>query len=196
MKLTYAVLLGVSLSALTVTAQTSSQQQAPAPSFGAAGMEGLGQQTNHIIVLHAARQSFDGCPVSLHAGHLADGSMVQTNNAHPRGLGQWLSLSLTSFEQKQIASATLVVHGIKPKPRMSEALAADNGKADTVATFHVSFAAGQQKSAVTDLWVPGMSAVERIELQAVGYSDGSTWKVAENASCQVAPDPLMLISGR
>jgi hypothetical protein len=196
MKRACTVLLIISLSAFTVAAQAP-QQKAPATSYGVAGMEGMGQQKSHIItVLHAERAYLDGCPVSLHAGHLADGSMVQTSDAHPRGLGQWLSLSLISLEQKQIASATLVVHGMTPKPRMSQALTADNGMGDAVRTFHLSFAAGPQKSAVANLWVPGMSAVERIELRSLEYSDGSTWKVAENASCQVAPDPFMLVTKR
>jgi hypothetical protein len=195
MKLGYAVLLMVSLSACTVAAQDP-QQKGPATSYGIAGMEGMGQQNSHMItVLHAEKEYLDGCPVSLHAGHLADGSMVQTNGGHPKGIGQWLSLSLTSNE-KQVATATVTIRGMTPKPRMSQAVTADNGMSDAVRTFHVEFEAGPQKSAVANLWVPGMSAVERIELQSMEYSDGSTWKLAEGASCHVAPDPFMLVTKR
>jgi hypothetical protein len=200
MKLGPVAWLVIPLSTLAGIAQTTNQQQGPAASFGIAGMEGPApsQQNNHLMitVLRVEQQDLNGCPVSLHAGHLADGSMVQASGAHPSGLGQWLSLSFGGLDQKQIASATLTVHGLTAKPRMSQALTADNGRADVVRTFHVPFAAGPQKSAVTKLWVSGMSVVERIDVQSVEYSDGSTWKVAEGGSCHVVPDPFMLIMNR
>jgi len=136
------------------------------------------------------------CPVLMEAKHLSDGSLVKTDNAHPKGMGQWLSLSLTTPNQKQIESAILAIRGITPKGHVAEALAAGRGSPDAVWSFHISFVAGPHGASVADLWVPRMSAVERIDLLAVEWSDGSKWKVADGQICHVAPDPFMLVTNR
>lgn len=136
------------------------------------------------------------CPVSLRAGHLADGSFVKTDGAHPKGIGQWLSLSLSVPDRKSIVRATLVVRGLTPRAHVSQALSADGPSPHAVRTFHVSFSPGPNQSSLADLWVSGMSAVERIDLLNVDYGDGSTWKVADGQSCRVEPDMKMLITSR
>jgi len=192
MKLAFAAGLVLSLSALAAVAQNTARQPGPSIIFSTIAPRAPGQLPAHTMTMNAVAFP-SGCPVSLHAGHLADGSMVRTDGAHPRGLGQWLSLSLTSPDQKQIANATLTVWGMTPKSRLS--LASGSGAADAEQTFHVPFTQGQ-KSAVARLWVPGMSAVQRIDVQSVEYSDGSMWRVASNANCQVSPDPFMLVTSR
>jgi len=165
--------------------QSATLQTQPPTSFGVACMEGPSRQGCPVP---------NACPVSMHAGHLAVGSMVKTDGAHPRGIGQWLSLSLTSLNQKPVESATLEVRGLMPEGHITEAAAGGGGEA--LQTFHVSFVAGPGQSSVASLWVPGMSAVERIDLLSVSYGDGSIWKLADGQSCRVAPDPFMLITGR
>jgi hypothetical protein len=186
------VLLGISLSAFALHGQTAAQQGS---SLGRAATEliGANQQAPRLTVIEVP--NLPGCPVLMHAGHLADGSMIKTDSAHPRGIGQWLSLSLQSFDNKQIAKATLTVHGMTPKGHITQTVA-DGGPADATQTFHVTFVSGANQAALADLWVPGMSAVERIDLESVGYGDGSVWKVADSSFCQVRPDPFMLITSR
>jgi hypothetical protein len=195
MKSAFAALLAVSLGSITLAAQSTNRPTQPSTSFGAAGMEGVGQQSAQPTTLKATPFSAT-CPVSLHAGHLADGSLVRTDNAHPRGVGQWLSLSFTGRDEKQITRARLTVRGLTPKGHMTQARSVGTGSVDAVQTFNVEFSPGPQSIAVANLWVPGMSAVQRIDVQSVDYHDGSTWKLADGQSCSVRPDPLMLVTSR
>jgi hypothetical protein len=187
------ILFAISLSAAALPGQNAVQQGAAA----IAGMEPVGtnQQTGHLIIIQGLPPEY-ACPVTLHAGHLADGSFVKTDAAHPKGIGQWLSLSLASPEARQIARATLVVRGLTPQGHVTRALSANGASAHAVRTFHVSFSQGPNQTSLANLWVPGMSAVERIDLLEVNYSDGSTWKVTDDQSCRVEPDLKMLITSR
>jgi hypothetical protein len=142
------------------------------------------------------------CPVALRAQHLADGSMVRTSrDAHPKGVGQWLHLTVANPQAKQVTNALITVHGFADVPRMTEAAPAAEARADAQRTMTASFstapvsgAAGQADGA--DVWVPGMTAVTSIELKRVIYADGSQWSFAGGGSCRITPDPLMLVAGR
>jgi hypothetical protein len=144
----------------------------------------------------------------MQARHLADGSLVKTGGAHPKGIGQWLSLSFTgtSGDKKQIVKAKLVVHGVRPNGHVTQALSLANGPDNIVRTLTVPFSTDRNQdgranllvhqNARANLWVPGMSAVDRIDLGSLDYGDGSTWTVADGQSCYVVPDPKMLITSR
>lgn len=137
------------------------------------------------------------CPISMRAQHLSDGSMVKTGKAqHPAGIGQRLHLTFTNPDAKQIASASLTIHGVTPKGRVMRASPAQGDSSEATRNMSASFSAGPDGSATADVWVPGMTAVESIELDSVAYSDGSTWKVADGARCRITPDPFMLVTGR
>ena len=197
MKKLIAALFAVCFSGVGLAQQTKQQ-----PEFGVACMTGPGQQG--CPVPDTPRT----CPVSMEAKHLADGSLVQTSSAHPKGIGQWLSLSLNNAasDEKQIATATFVVHGVKPTGHVTQALSLANGPDTATQTVTVpvwvkphqaapaNSWAGQEAHA--NLWVPGMSAVDRIQLQALAYTDGSSWKAADGQACSVIPDPKMLITSR
>jgi hypothetical protein len=193
MKLMGTILLVIPMSAVILPAQSPVQQGGA----GIVGMEtrGTDQQSTRVTVIHGPVFA-NQCPVTLHAGHLADGSFVKTAGAHARGIGQWLSLSLASPEAKMIAKATLVVRGVTPKGHVTQAVSADGVPAHVVRTFHVSFSPGPGQTSRADLWVPGMSAVERIDLLEADYDDGVAWKAADGQSCRVTPDMKMLISSR
>lgn len=142
----------------------------------------------------------------MQATHLADGGLVKTDTAHPRGIGQWLSLALTDSDGKQIVKATLKVHGVKPNGHVTYAISGANGSDNITQTITVPFPFKPNRNAPANswvhqearanLWVPGMSAVDRIDLESLDYNDGSTWNVANRQSCSVVPDPKMLITSR
>ncbi len=209
----YAAVFAVVFSAATLVAQSQDQQSRPSvvsgnsvasgnaswqteppASFGVTCMQKSSGQPAQPCAFPLP--TLNTCPVSLRAGHLADGSFVKTEAAHPKGIGQWLSLSLSAPDRKSIVRATLVVRGLTPRAHVSQALSADGPSPHAVRTFHVSFSPGPNQSSLANLWVPEMSAVERIDLLNVDYSDGSTWKVAEGQSCRVEPDMKMLITCR
>jgi hypothetical protein len=180
-------------------AQGANWQLQPGASFGVACISGPDQQGCPVP---------NACPVSMRATHLADGSLIETRAGQPKGVGQWLALSFaaTPGNDKQIVTATVVVHGVKPNGHVTQALSLANGPDNIVRTLIVPVAHGQRRDAHGNLWadqnargslwVPGMSAVDRIVLVSLRYDDGSAWSVAEGKGCSVIPDPKMLIVSR
>jgi hypothetical protein len=129
------------------------------------------------------------------ARHLSDGSVIRTGNgtglAHPKGIGQWLHVTLNIH---QGGIATLAVHGFSNKGRMTEA--SQSGSADAVRTVTVYLAEAQDSQAAGNIWAPELTAVTSIELVSLKYDDGSSWSAPSGQACRVTPDPMMLISGR
>jgi hypothetical protein len=176
-----------------VSGQSFSPQQS---SFGMAGVEGMQSSGTNVIGPAAQPSSVSSCPVSMRAQHLSDGSLVKTRDSHPSGIGQWLHLSLASRDSKQIAKATLRVRGFSPKGRVTQTGLGKDQAFDAMRTLTVVLAAAADRSAAADFRVPDMTAVGRIDLESLEYSDGSTWKTSGASSCRVAPDPEMLITMR
>lgn len=133
------------------------------------------------------------CPVGLAARHVADGNMVKTAPGHPHGLGQRLHLTLTSPDARILASATLNVRGWTAVGHLQQA-AAKASPVQAVRMVQVLLSAETGRNSSADLWVPGLTSVESVELLAVSYADRSTWAPAAGKSCRVTPDPLMLIA--
>ncbi len=171
---------------LAVAAQTGTQ------SYGAAGMEPVGPNAQTILRIEKLPST---CPVGMRASHLSDGSVIKTDAAHPKGLGQRLRLTLTSPDSRSITSATVNVRGWTAKGRMEQADKA-NDAALQVRTLQVSFTAGTDHTATADAWVPGFTAVSSVELLSVAYGDGTTWTPVQGKTCRVKPDPLMLIADK
>lgn len=134
------------------------------------------------------------CPVSLRAQHLSDGNLFKVGDGHPKGVGQWLHLTLVNPPSREIARATITVHGFSNKARVTQTSPHKANGADAVQTLTVRFSAGPDKTASGDVWVPGMTAVVRIDLDAVTYTDGLVRRFTASESCRVTPDPFMLIA--
>jgi hypothetical protein len=190
MKLACAMVFSIAVAAVAASAQSAGR------SFGVVVTESQnagGQNDVHTIVV---APMYSGCPVSMRAEHLSDGEMVKTRDAKPQGIGQSLHLTFIAPDSRRIASATLTIEGVKPKGRVMQASAMSSGSPDATATITVGFTPGPERRDLADIRVPGMTAVQSIEVNSVGYSDGSTWKLAGSLHCRVAPDGLMLVSNR
>lgn len=140
------------------------------------------------------------CPISMQASHLSDGSMIKTGSAHPKGvhpagLGQRLHLTLTSPDERTIASAVVNVRGWTATGRMERA-AFSHGQGLSMRTLTVLLTAGTNRSASTDLWAPGLTAVDSVELYSVTFTDGTNWYPDGGRACRVTPDPMMLVANR
>ncbi|HKN21447.1 MAG TPA: hypothetical protein VJX73_08520 [Terracidiphilus sp.] len=181
----------VLLGGATLTGQGVSPSQS---SFGVAGMEGMQTTGTNAIGTTGQPASVSSCPVSMRAQHLPDGNLVKTRDSHPSGIGQWLHLSLVSRDSKQIAKATLRVRGFSAKARVTQTGPGGDQAFDAIRTLTVALTAAANRSASVDFRVPGMTAVGRIDLESLEYSDGSTWKNGGASSCRVVPDPEMLIT--
>ena len=176
-------------------------------SFGVAQLEGIlpsvaqvSQQPGGVVIQLPPLTT--GCPVSLRAQHLADGGLVRTRSgvsqesAQTEGPGQRLHVTVTNPNSREIRGATITVHGYSNKPRVTQALSSGQEASDASWTTTLSFAGAQGKTESADVRVPGMTAVETIELKTVAYADGSVWRFTGCESCRVTPDPLMLVSGK
>lgn len=188
MKLAHFLGLGLLLGPLGLAAQTAISAGA---SFGIAQMDETGAD-GHAATTPVPLRNL--CPVGLRAQHLADGNMVKTGNGHPKGPGQRLHLTLTSPDARTLVSATFNVRGWTAARAHMEQTGAAHGPALAVRTLQAPLTAGTGRSASADLWAPGLTAVESVELLAVSYADGSTWTPAAGNSCRITPDPLMLIA--
>jgi len=179
------VLLGTA----TGVAQTPSSVNGIAPAAGPS--QNSSQSTVLILPLNTG-----SCPVMMRAQHLADGSMVKTRDAHPPGVGQWLHLSFASTDSKEIDQARITVHGFSGQPRMAQAQTSRNDSTDATKTLTLAWGPRPGNVVSRDVWLPGLAAVESIDLTYVNYSDGSEWRAGSGAACRIAPDPLMLITSR
>ncbi len=181
----------LALGAATLAAQNANR------SYGVIGQgPGTGQQAAaNKAVADAVRVDL-GCPVSMRAQHLADGEMVKTGKARPEGLGQWLHLTFMAPDSRRIAKATLAIYGSSPKGRVTKTASGRSDSSDASTALTAEFTAGTGRNDVADLWVPGMTAVQSIEVLSVVLGDGSTLKFAGDLTCRVAPDLFMPIANR
>jgi hypothetical protein len=196
MKARFAVFSMMILTAAMLRAQSPNQQPGSIFGFSALAPRGAPQLVSRS--LPAVQQPANPkCPVSMRAQHLSDGSLVKAGKAQPpKGIGQRLHLTIGDPDRREITSAELVIRGFTANGRMVQASAADGGNPNATRSLSVSFSAGDDNTVTADLWMPGMTAVQRIDLNSVTYADGSTWTLAGDLACRVTPDGLMLISAR
>ena len=142
------------------------------------------------------------CPVDLRAQHLAYTAALNAGDEEPKGLGQKLQLTLGSAAARQIVRATMTVRGIRLSSdghlwRAAPGQGASPGRhpqPEAVRTLTIPFSKGADGIATAELWLPGFSAVEAIDLKSVVYTDGSTWSLADGATCRIRPNPFMLVA--
>ncbi len=146
------------------------------------------------------------CPVSMHALQGSGTGLVAVRDEQRvSGSSQRIHLVLTSSKSAKIAGARLKVFGLSGKNRIERA--SDNPNTpldrtnrkntfDLTKTLDVTFTPEGETSVATDLVLPGFTSVLSIQLESLSYKDGSTWAVAGQRACHVAPDPMMLVADR
>jgi hypothetical protein len=175
----------------------AAQNSAPA----SAGQTHAQAATNFGLYLPAPT-----CPVTMHALQGSGTGLVPVRG-EPRvsGASQRLHLVLTSSKSAKIAGAKVKVFGLSGKNRIEQASAnpdhtldLTNQKStfDLTRTLDVTFTPEGETSIATDLVLPGFTSVSSIQLESLSYKDGSTWAVAGQRACNVAPDPMMLVADR
>jgi hypothetical protein len=167
----------------------------PRTNFPLPGMQGQNctyiSSPSNPLPLSNCWQQVPVCPALFMAQHLSDGSMIRTGRAHPKGIGQSLHITLNVH---QGAIATLAVHGFSNKGRMTQASLGTSP--DAVRTVTVYLAPAQNSQAAANIWAPELTAVTSIDLVSLKYDDGTSWSAPTGQTCQVTPDPMMLITAR
>src|ERR1035437_4153623 len=162
MKLPAAVSLTLLLGSIALTAQTADQ--------------------NPTLTLNYERTLPNVCPIALRAQHAADGELLRAGATTPKatapkGQGQGLHLTITGPNRNQITQATITVRSLTSNGSLTPALSHQDSTPPTSKTLEVKFTAGEKNVAFADIWVPGLTAVQAIDLKSVTYADGSTWKL-------------------
>lgn len=203
----------LSLAVLVLAAALpAAAQQVSAPSSGVATLEGLGPtpqaaspsitviettlvpgqpSTIHTFTLPAS------CPVSMRAEQGSGSSLLKVRGPQPLpGPAQHIRLLLEPLsEGRQLTSARIRVRGfsVEGRPRLAAAFPPAPNRTQTLT---VSLAEQEGPGVAADLTLPGFSSVQSIDLLALTYANGDTWKLESRNRCSVAPDPLMLVGAR
>lgn len=189
-------ILPVSVPFLLGAAVLTAQSNATPPSgrsFGTATMETMKPGGTNTVVIRMQ----PSCPVGMQAKQGSGGGLVAVRNAHPSdGPSQQIHLVLARRHSQQIAGARVLVRGLSGKNRMERSIAIEDIVPDRSQMLDVRFTPDNAVEASADLVLPGFTSIQSVELQAITYADGSTWKMEKQNACTVAPDPMMLVAGR
>ncbi len=180
MNRTSALPIAFLLASLALPAQDASKHQKP---------------LNFVI---PAPLSF-ACPVVMDARH-EDGlhRRVLVNGAAAQETpGLRFVLTLINPQSTRIVKAKVTVHGTNGKWQLFKADTAQTGSAEASKTLELEFTSpGDEKNVSANLMLPGFTSVTSIELDSLTYANGSSWKFAGRGSCQVAPNPFMLVDAQ
>lgn len=150
------------------------------------------ERENFVLVLPGST-----CPVGMHALQGSGSGMLAVRNGKPtEEPAQHIHLILTSATAARIVAAKVLVRGQSGSASIMPASDKAESTSGVSRTLHLAFKSESADSVAADLPLPGFTTVRSIELQALTYTDGSTWAVAGEQACHVAPDPMMLVGSR
>jgi hypothetical protein len=149
------------------------------------------------LQLQAAQPTPGACPVSLRVQQTAAGFTreVGQGNQFPNETAQVLHVTLTDPDSRKIVAASVTVRGQSARGRKVDVLTTDQAPGDAARTMSIRLTPSTAAEVETSLRVPGFSAVNAVELNAVTFADGATWKIAAR-TCRTPIDGTMLIGMR
>jgi hypothetical protein len=137
--------------------------------------------------------------VAFHARQGSGGDMLEVAKRHPNESGQLIQISISDPEPGRHAiSASLTVRGLTAKGRAvpTGQIPSDAERPIEIRLTPVPDQTGPDHTLTAEMWVPGVTTVQTIELASLTLADGSTWKLPAEAACRTAPDGFMLIGAR
>lgn len=188
------IVLSFSLTSAGLSAQAVVGSVASSESFRITG-KGL-QKADSSASAVTPWSNMSGCPVALRATQISSANMMQVRKGQPQIKGQRLHLAFTNRGSKQIVAATVNVQGYAATPGviMTVAKPSNGGSTLVTRTIHIAFGSQADENVAANILVPDVTATQKVDLVALTYADGTSWKLAEGQTCQIKPDPLMLIS--
>ena len=140
----------------------------------------------------------NGCPISMRASQGVWDHTIRVRDLQQEKVtqpfGQRIFLTLSDTHPASIVAATVKVHGLTAKTHMAQAAGNAHARNDATKIIEVVFGADQNSEVTGDLYIPGFTAVNSVELLQVSYSDGRVWRIGSDSTCHVTPDPMMLIA--
>lgn len=140
----------------------------------------------------------DHCPLNLSAkqgmsGELRNAKVSPQPGETPRQPAQQIRLTLANTQLTGVTAARIKVRGYTPNPRV---MPVNTPRADAEKSLDLVLVIGPNQDVSTDVRLESFSAVTSIELESVTYADGGRWQTSAENRCEIAPDPLMLITSR
>jgi hypothetical protein len=105
--------------------------------------------------------------------------------------GQGIHLTLSNLSPRSIVSAQVIVHGFSNKWRYVPLSGADP---DLARTVDVALDVKGNGEASRNLSLSHFTAITAVDVNAITYADGSTWRTSSPGACSAAPDLLMLVN--
>jgi hypothetical protein len=135
----------------------------------------------------SSKASQANCPLELSASFYVVGKppdIEPVENGRTTERDQRLHITLGN-PKSEVASAQITVYGYPVGGRVAPAvLYFPHDPAEITKTIAFDRAVGARQAAAIDISVRDFSTVTSIDLNAMTYSDGSTWRPAENKSCR------------
>jgi hypothetical protein len=148
----------------------------------------VGLQVQHGPGLATSRSA--GGP-AINGTPLRDGQVQVPEQNQAPDQNQALRLTLTNLSPHSIVSAQVVVHGFSNKWRYVPVLGADP---DLARTVDVALDVKGNGEASRNLSLSRFTAITAVDVNAITYADGSTWRTSSPGACSASPDLFMLVN--
>ena len=148
------------------------------------------------------------CPVDMRATHSTPMPVRMNANVAPQNgsplngqktvlerpapaINQQIHLGMTSLVPRDIVSVAFTARGFSNKPR---AINTAGQGPDLKRSIKVVVDLKGNGHASSDLSLRDFTTVADIDLDAITYADGSTWRNSSPAACRVIPEGMMLVA--
>jgi hypothetical protein len=133
-----------------------------------------------------------GLPTSVAAeGPAINGKPLPYGQVQITEQNQGIHLTLINLSPQSIVSAQVVVHGFSNKWRYVPLSGADPDLAKTV---EVALDVKGNGQASRNLSLSHFTAITAVDVNAITYGDGSTWRTSSPGACSASPDLFMLVN--
>ncbi len=133
----------------------------------------------------------DQCPIGLQVDHGTFFQEREVKSGPQTVLQQRIHLTMTNRRAQTIVSALFTVHGLSQKARMIDL---STPVPDMAKTIQLALDVKGNNQASSDLSLSRFAVVTAVDVNAVTYADGSSWREPLAGACSVTPSALMRVS--
>jgi hypothetical protein len=133
-----------------------------------------------------------GLPLTKNAeGPAINGKPLPYGQVKLQDQNQGINLTLSNLSPRSIVSAQVIVHGFSNKGRYIPLSGSDP---DLATKVDVALDVKANGEASRNLSLSHFTAITAVDVNAITYADGSTWRTSSPGACSASPDPLMLVN--
>ena len=164
----------------------------------------MGSDAKLALATPPLRMDRTNCPIGLQVKHATglpasvaaegpsiNGKPLSNGQVRLTDQNQGIHLTLINLSPQSIVSAQVVVHGFSNKWRYVPLSGADPDLAKTV---EVALDVKGNGEASRNLSLSHFTAITAVDVNAITYADGSTWRTSSPGACSASPDLFMLVN--